>query len=128
MPWLYRVIAGLSCLSPGWRRFRVKPYPMPGLTFATAKLHTIKGEIQAGWERSENALQVFAQVPVGAEAEIHLPLPWTSSVLFENGILLWDKGEQKAATPEIDITGQTNDRLLIKVESGFYAFTLSPTA
>ncbi len=126
--WLYRVIAGLSCLSPGWRRFRIKPYPVSGLTFATAKLHTTKGEVHAGWERSEHALQVFAQVPVGAEAEVHLPLVWASSVLFESGVLIWDKGEQKASSSEIVFAGQTADRLLIRVGSGFYAFTLSPAS
>ena len=126
--WLYRVVAGLSCLSPGWARFRVKPYPIGGLTFASARIHTVKGEIHAGWERSPNACQIFAQVPVGAEAEIHIPLLWESSVLFENGILIWEKGMTKAVVPEISFEGQAGDRLVFRIGSGFYAFTLSPVS
>ncbi len=126
--WLYRVVAGLTCLSPGWVRFQVKPYPVNGLTFASARLHTVKGEIHAGWERSPNACQIFAQVPVGAEAEVHVPLLWESSVLFENGILIWEKGATKAVVPEISFEGQAGDRLVFRVGSGFYAFTLSPVS
>ncbi len=126
--WLYRVVAGLTCLSPGWARFRVKPYPVDGLTFASARIHTVKGEIHAGWERSPNACQIFAQVPVGAEAEVHIPLLWESSVLFENGILIWEKGMTKAVVPEISFEGQAGDRLVFRIGSGFYAFTLSPVS
>ncbi len=124
--WLYRAIVGLSCLSPGWRRFMIKPYPVGGLTFATARLHTVKGEIHAGWERSEKALQIFAQVPVGAEAEVHIPVIWESSGLFENGILIWEKDEVKARPREVSFEGRNEDRLVFRISSGFYAFTLSP--
>ena len=35
--WLYRRIAGLEALEPGWKRFRVNPHPGGGLTWAQAQ-------------------------------------------------------------------------------------------
>jgi alpha-L-rhamnosidase len=124
--WFYRTIAGLTCLEPGWRRFRFKPFPFTGLKFATARLHTMKGEIRAGWEKSAKALQLFIQVPVGAEAEVHVPRFWDQSLLFESGVLIWESGQAKDMPPEISYEGQIGERPVFLIQSGFYAFALSP--
>ena len=124
--WFYRAIAGVSCLAPGWKKLRLRPYLFPGLTFATARLHTIRGEIHASWERSDNAFQLFALVPVGAEAEVNIPLLWDKSVLYESGVPIWESGKSKRTFPEISLGGQINGRLALTTGSGFYAFTLSP--
>ena len=126
--WFYRIISGLVCLAPGWKRFRIKPHAFPGLTFATARLHTMTGEIHVSWERSERAFQLFAQVPVGAKAEIHLPLLWDKSVLYESGLAIWENGRSKRSFPEISLGGQIDGRLVLEAGSGFYAFSLSPVA
>ncbi|OGD24457.1 MAG: hypothetical protein A2Y56_07105 [Candidatus Aminicenantes bacterium RBG_13_63_10] len=126
--WFYRTIAGLACLEPGWRRFRFKPFPFSGLKFATARLHTMAGEIQASWEKSDRALQMFVQVPVGAEAEVHVPLFWEQNKLFESGVLIWEDGLAKDAAAGVSFEGQIGERPVFKVGSGFYAFALSPTA
>jgi alpha-L-rhamnosidase len=126
--WFYRTIGGLTPLAPGWARFRLKPYPFPGLTFAAARLHTMKGEIRAGWERSDNALQLFLQVPVGAEAEVQVPLLWEQGILFESGVPVWENGQAKPTPKEIVGEGRAGDRLVFRTGSGYYSFTLSPAA
>ena len=70
---LYRRVAGLEPLEPGYRRFRVKPIPGGGLTQACAWTETPYGRVQAEWEIKDHQMTVKVTVPVGAEGELILP-------------------------------------------------------
>ncbi len=71
--WLHRGLAGLAPAEPGYRRIRVAPTPLPGLTAASSTLLTPYGEAHVGWTAGDGAVRVTARVPAGAEADVVLP-------------------------------------------------------
>ena len=70
---LYRRVAGLEPLEPGYRRFQVKPLPGGGLTQACAWTETPYGRAKAEWEIKGREMTVRVTVPVGSECELVLP-------------------------------------------------------
>ena len=71
--WLHRGLAGLSAAEPGFRRLRVAPAVLPGLTAAGTRQETPYGTAEAGWTRSGDRVRVTALVPPGTTAEVELP-------------------------------------------------------
>ncbi len=70
---LHRVVAGIAPDEPGYRRIRIAPTPLPGLTHASAAFDSAYGRIASGWERSEEGIVVTATVPPNAAAGVVLP-------------------------------------------------------
>ena len=71
--WLYRRVAGLEALEPGWKRFRVKPLPGGGLTWAEAHTKTPYGTARARWEIKDGSMTLTVEVPEGTVCEATLP-------------------------------------------------------
>ena len=71
--WLYRRVAGLEALEPGWKRFRVKPLPGGGLTWAEAHTETPYGRVAARWEIKDGSFTLTVEVPEGTISEAALP-------------------------------------------------------
>lgn len=80
---LYRRVAGLEPMEPGYRRFRVRPVPGGGLTWAEAGVRTPYGPASARWENENNQFLVTVTVPVGTCCEV--VLPDGSSKTYESG-------------------------------------------
>ena len=71
--WLYRRVAGLEALEPGWKRFRVKPHPGGGLTWAEAHTQTPFGKASSHWEIKDGFFELTVRVPEGTICEATLP-------------------------------------------------------
>jgi alpha-L-rhamnosidase len=71
--WLHRRVAGLAPAAPGYRRLLVRPVPTHALTSASARHVTPYGEAAVSWQRVDGQLRLSVTVPVGAEAEVHVP-------------------------------------------------------
>ncbi|MGY1735780.1 family 78 glycoside hydrolase catalytic domain [Geodermatophilus sp. SYSU D00684] len=71
--WLHRGLAGLAPAAPGYRRIRVAPTVLEGLTSARSELLTPYGPASAGWALDGDRVTVTAVVPPGATAEVVLP-------------------------------------------------------
>jgi alpha-L-rhamnosidase len=71
--WLHRRVAGLAPAAPGYRRLLVRPVPNRALTAASARHLTPYGEAAVSWQRADGRLRLSVTVPVGAEAEVHVP-------------------------------------------------------
>ncbi|MFF4028804.1 family 78 glycoside hydrolase catalytic domain [Streptomyces sviceus] len=72
---LHRHVAGVDLLdeAPGYRRFRVRPRPGGGLTWAEAAHESPYGRIEAGWRIEDGDLHLRLVVPAGTEATVLLP-------------------------------------------------------
>ena len=70
---LYRRVAGIEALAPGYRSFRVAPLPGGGLTEARAWTETPYGQVSAAWQKENGRFTVRVKVPVGAECDLVLP-------------------------------------------------------
>lgn len=71
--WLYRRVAGIEAISPGYKRFRVRPLPGGGLTYARGAIKTNYGPIVSDWKVEGRKFTLEVAVPVNTSAEITLP-------------------------------------------------------
>lgn len=71
--WLHRVVAGLAPAAPGYRRIRIAPHALPGLDSASARHDGPYGRIEVSWQRSGDAVHVWASVPPNSVAVVELP-------------------------------------------------------
>ncbi|SDO70343.1 alpha-L-rhamnosidase [Klenkia soli] len=78
--WLHRGLVGIAPAEPGYRRVRVAPVVLPGLTSATSDLVTPYGPVHAGWVLADGAVRVTAHIPTGAGADVLLPDGTTDQV------------------------------------------------
>lgn len=71
--WMYRHIAGVVGVEPGYKRFLVQPHPDCGLTHACLQLKTVYGPISVRWETRDGIFNLKVTVPANTSAEIRLP-------------------------------------------------------
>lgn len=122
--WFYRAIAGISCLAPGWKKIRIKPGLFGDLKYATARVTTVRGDVSVSWQKSEHSFELICRIPVGAAAEIHLPVQ-KDSVVKESEEILWEKGKPGAQSLDVSFIRQSADFLILGIKSGLYKFQVS---
>jgi alpha-L-rhamnosidase len=73
--YLHRYVAGIELLddAPGYRRFRVRPRPGGGLTWAEAAHESPYGRLAVSWRLDGEDLELRVDVPAGTSAEVVLP-------------------------------------------------------
>lgn len=71
--WLHRTVAGLAPAAPGYRRLRIAPRPLQGLSHASARHLTPYGEASVSWRRDGEDVVVHAVVPPNTTAEVAIP-------------------------------------------------------
>ncbi len=71
--WFYKHLAGISPLSPGYERIRIRPYIPEDMNSAYARIHTVRGTVQSSWHRIGSKLVLQVTIPPNAAAEVHLP-------------------------------------------------------
>lgn len=71
--WMYRYLAGLDPLEPGYRRTALHPRPGAGFTAARASHESLYGVHTCGWTLDNGTLRVEACVPGNTTAVLVLP-------------------------------------------------------
>lgn len=59
---------------PGFKRFHIRPYPDPGLSFARAEYQSVSGKIYSRWDKKDAGYVLKVHVPPNTEGIIWLPL------------------------------------------------------
>jgi alpha-L-rhamnosidase len=126
--WLYRVLAGLSPLLPGWRTVRVRPHVLGDLAFVEAGLATVAGRVASSWRRTDEAFSLEVAIPVGSEGEVHVPVLWPGARIIESGQVVWRAGHAVGTVPEVALAGGDGDRVVFKTGSGVYKFEVKKAA
>ncbi len=132
--WFYRTVAGLRCEEAGWQRMKVKPPLFRGLDQAEAKVKTVRGEASVSWRRKEGRFELNVRVPVGTEAEVHLPAPLEGGLITEGEMEIRSKsvgpsrtqpspGPKAEQNPsDISIARRDGQYAVMIVGSGTYDF------
>lgn len=112
--WLYRRIAGLDKLEPGYRRILIRPATDCGLTCAEASYESVYGTISSKWKLALWDVTLSVSIPANTSAVVYLP-----------GAKLADVRE--SGKPLRDMQGllsvqQEPDSVRVEVGSGVYAF------
>ncbi|GAA5036036.1 family 78 glycoside hydrolase catalytic domain [Microbacterium fluvii] len=70
--WLYRRVAGIRPLAPGYRRAVIEPDLEAGVTSVHASVPTPYGPITLDWQHTGDGARITCAVPHGVEAELVL--------------------------------------------------------
>jgi alpha-L-rhamnosidase len=126
--WFYRVLAGISCLAPGWGQVLIKPHIIEGLSFAEADVRTIKGSASISWRRTAQFFFLKFSIPVGCVGQVFVLVPWAKSTVEEGGSALWQNGN---ARPSNDTTiryvGIEGQHVHFEMGSGVYQLRVAPS-
>jgi len=125
--WFYKTVAGVKCLAPGWAKVLIKPPLFQNLDSASASLKTIRGDLRVSWRKKEDRFELDCRIPVGAEAEIHIPLLWRNAVLEEGGRIIWRKGRPVRNQEHLSFQKIKDGRIILNIQSGAYQFRLAKT-
>ncbi|MCR5753840.1 MAG: glycoside hydrolase family 78 protein [Acetatifactor sp.] len=71
--WMYRKIAGVSQMEPGYKKFKVQPMFVKGIEEAGIWFESVYGKIESKWSRKDGKIRGYVRVPANTMAEIHLP-------------------------------------------------------
>lgn len=71
--WLYENVAGLRPGDDGYRTFTVRPDARTGVNWARTSIRTVRGTASVDWSGVGRDLRLTVGVPVGSDAEIHVP-------------------------------------------------------
>ncbi len=88
---LPRKVIGITPAEPGFKRVTIKPQPA-GLTWAKAKLPTIRGPIEAGFDQQPHSFALAVLLPANVKADVYLPVPpeIDTFTLSQNGVVTKD--------------------------------------
>lgn len=118
--WMYRTMAGVSALEPGYRRVLVAPQAGAGVDWVDFALDTPYGTVSSSWRAdASGAMQLDVTVPANTTAEIRIP---TSS--------RWAVTEGRApaeSVPGIEFSSFADGVAVFTVGSGEYAFAQDVT-
>ncbi len=71
--WMYEKLGGLSIIEAGYKKARIAPMPIKGITSVEASVQTPYGEIACAWACRNKRITVDIRVPIGTTAIVHLP-------------------------------------------------------
>jgi hypothetical protein len=122
MEWFYGDLAGLvpDPDAPGFERVRIRPQPVPGVTWARAAHASPRGRVSVSWRQENGAFFLDVELPPNSSAEVWMPAA-DERRLREGGAAL-------GATPGVRLLRQESGRAVLAVDSGRYAFSSSLAA
>ncbi|HWU51000.1 MAG TPA: family 78 glycoside hydrolase catalytic domain [Asticcacaulis sp.] len=113
---VYRRIAGIDPIEPGFSRFRVAPVLDPRLASGGGDFDAMPGRISTDWTLAKDGrFSLRLTVPANAVAEVRLPVK-TADKIREGGRKVFGR-------PELRVLTRRNDSVVIEARSGNYFFT-----
>lgn len=71
--WMYRRLAGINQLEPGYKKILIKPQLMKGITFVEATYKSVYGKIKSAWTCQNQRIKVEVEIPANTTALLLLP-------------------------------------------------------
>jgi alpha-L-rhamnosidase len=78
--WMYRTVGGIDSDGAGFKKIILKPTPGPGLDWARAKYHSVRGEIISEWKNDGDTFTAKFIVPPSVTATAFVPAKDPASV------------------------------------------------
>ncbi len=78
--WLYRRLAGVTPLTPGYADVGIAPYFAPGIDHVSATVDTVRGPIRSRWHRNGDHVELSVEIPAGVTATVTGPNGQADSV------------------------------------------------
>lgn len=71
--WMYKKLAGINLIEPGYKKFYIKPMFIKGITSVRASFQSVYGLIKSEWECKNHKISVKVEVPANTTAILYLP-------------------------------------------------------
>lgn len=71
--WMYKKLAGIQIAEPGYKKARIAPMPINGITWVDAELKTLYGKLACKWKCEDNKFTVEITIPANTTAVVVLP-------------------------------------------------------
>ena len=110
--WMYRTVAGLQEVQPGYKELSIAPKPGTKLTKAVAEYSTPYGKAKSSWEIVDGKMRLEAVVPANTTATLVLP--------SASGKKIVEKGIDISKVKAIGHEGTQGTDIILKVGSGTY--------
>ncbi len=116
--WFYNWLGGIQAApeAVGFDKIVIRPQVMDDLQWVECSYNSIRGKIKSSWHKKEGNIFFKIQIPVNAEATVHLPR-LTSCQVYENGKVLVD-------SESIQLLKKRDRSLIYRVKSGTYLFEI----
>ena len=113
--WMYRTMAGVSALEPGYRKVLVAPEAGAGIDWVDFSLDTPYGTVASSWRAdASGAMQLDVTVPANTTAEIRIPTSSRWAVT--------EGGAPAESVPGIEFSSFADGVAVFTVGSGEYTF------
>ncbi len=116
MEWFYHDLAGIAGdpAGPGFKKIRIRPEPVGGLTWARASLDSVRGRIESDWRIDKGTFRLAVTVPPNSTATVYLPAEKAGDVK--------ESGRPAAGRPGVAFVGRESGRSVFSIGSGRYVF------
>ncbi|MGH2948560.1 MAG: family 78 glycoside hydrolase catalytic domain, partial [Solirubrobacteraceae bacterium] len=114
--WMYRTLAGVSALEPGYRRVLIAPQPGDGISSARFSHDTRYGTVSTAWEQTPDGLALDVTVPANTTAVLRMPAPSRWAVT--------EGGRPAAAARAVRFEEMDGDTAVFELGSGTYSFAV----
>ena len=124
---LYRDVAGIRPLAPGFRRIAMAPKVVGPIRHASAWIETVRGPAAVSWRvDGDGALRLAAEIPANATAEVRLPTGGRTAVQVTEGTRpVWRDGAFAPGAQGVTEARADGDCVVVEVGSGSYDLELS---
>ena len=113
--WLFKEVAGIEALEPGYKKIQIKPVPGGGLDHARGLLISPYGKIESSWEITDDGFLLKVEVPANTTALITLPHADLDDVTENENPLREGVG--------IEVIESDNSGVRLQTGSGKYIFS-----
>jgi alpha-L-rhamnosidase len=117
MEWFYGDLAGLTPdpESPGFKRVRIRPQPVPGITWARAAYASPRGRVSVAWREEGGTFFLDVELPPNTSAEVWMPAADERSPR--------EGGAGLSAAPGVRLLRREGGHAVLAIESGHYALS-----
>ncbi|MEE6282516.1 family 78 glycoside hydrolase catalytic domain [Georgenia sp. MJ170] len=116
--WMYRTMAGVSALEPGYRSILIAPEPGSGIDAVDFSHETRYGTVRSAWEQTADGLEMAVTIPAGATATVRVPAPGRWAVT--EGALPAEDAEA------VTFVAMDDGDVVYEIGSGSYDFAVDP--
>lgn len=121
--WLFNWLGGIQPdpEAVGFDRIVLRPQIVGDLKWVRCRYNSVRGPIVSDWRLDDGSLRLDVTIPPSAVATVYLPA--------SGGDAVTESGKPLAQAPGVRLIGQEGNSLILKIESGRYAFasTMSKT-
>ncbi len=71
--WMYRKLAGINQLEPGYKKILIKPQPIEGISWVKATFNSPYGLIRVEWSTKNKKIFLDVEIPANTTAILDLP-------------------------------------------------------